>query len=58
MIKAKERYNKEYNYIFVVSKMLFLVGIDLKKTDKFILRAIKMFSVLKTILFSLLINSV
>ena len=58
MTKAKERYQKEYNYIFGTSKMFFLVGIDLKKTNNFILRAIKMFSVFKTIFFSLIINSV
>ena len=58
MVKARDKYQKEYNYIFGMSKMFFLVGIDFKKTDNFILRAVKLFSVLKTILFSLLINSV
>ena len=57
MIKARDRYEKEYNYLFGMSKMFFLVGLDLKKTESFILRSVKMFGVFKSILFSLLINS-
>jgi hypothetical protein len=57
MVKARDNYQKQYNYTYGMSKMFFLVGINPQKTDSFVLRAIKMFSVLKTILYSLLIIS-
>jgi BarA-like signal transduction histidine kinase len=57
MIKAKDKYQKEYSYIFGMSKMYFLGGIDLIKTKTFLLRSVKLLSLFKTILFSLLINT-
>lgn len=57
MVKAGDKFQREFSYVFGMSQMFFLAGIDLSKTRTFKLRAVKLFSVLKSVLFSLLINS-
>jgi hypothetical protein len=57
MLLAKDKLEKEFNYIFGMAQMFFITGLDLEKCEPIILRAVKFFSVMKIIIFSLLINS-
>jgi len=56
MLLARDKYQKEFNYVFGMSQMFFIVGLELQKCELFVLRSVKMLSVLKIILFCLLIN--
>ena len=57
MLVARDKFQKEFNYVFGMSQMFFIAGLELQKCELFVLRAVKLFSVLKIVLFSLLINS-
>ena len=57
MLMARDKFQKEFNYVFGMSQMFFIAGLELQKCELFVLRAIKLFSVLKIVLFSLLINT-
>jgi hypothetical protein len=57
MLLARDKFQKEFNYVFGMSQMFFIAGLELQKCELFVLRAVKLFSVLKIVVFSLLINT-
>ena len=56
LIQKRDTFNRNFNYVYGMNKMFFLTGIELGKVGSFILRGVKFFSVLKIIIFSILIN--
>lgn len=57
MIKAQDKFQKEFGYIFGMGHMFFVAGINLNKARTLKLRAAKYFSIIKSFIFSILINS-
>lgn len=56
MILTRDKFHKNFSYVYGMNQMFFLTGIELEKVESFLLRGVKYFSVIKIVLFSLLIN--
>lgn len=56
MFMAKDIYAKEYSYCFGTSRIFFLTGLNFYRIDNYMLKTIKLNSVVKVIIFSILIN--
>ena len=57
LFTAKTLFTKEFTYCFGASRVFFLTGIKLENVDSFILKSVKLNSVVKVLIFTLLINS-
>lgn len=52
----RDEFEKQYNYVFGMSLMFFIAGLETTRMKPFALRAVKFWSIMKIVVFFLLIN--
>ena len=52
----RDEFEKQYNYVFGMSLMFFIAGLETSRMKPFALRAVKFWSIMKIVVFFLLIN--